>query len=61
MGQLDICKPGHGGDTFLLGLWGRSCYTPEATMVSPRVQAYNEAMPDQLRRGDVDLIDERRW
>jgi hypothetical protein len=30
-------------------------------MVSPRVQAYDEAAQDQLQRDDIDLIDERRW
>jgi hypothetical protein len=30
-------------------------------MVSPCVQAYEEATQDQLRRDDVDLVDERRW
>jgi hypothetical protein len=30
-------------------------------MVSPCVQAYDEAALDQLQRDDVDLIDERRW
>jgi hypothetical protein len=34
---------------------------PEVTMVSPCVLAYDEAAQDQLRRNDIDLIDERRW
>jgi hypothetical protein len=34
---------------------------PEITMVSPRVQAYDEAAQEQLRRDNVDLVDERRW
>jgi hypothetical protein len=34
---------------------------PEITMVSPHVQAYDEATQDQLRHDDVDLVDERRW
>jgi transposase InsO family protein len=34
---------------------------PEITMVSPRVQAYNEAVQDQLQCDDVDLIDKQRW
>jgi hypothetical protein len=34
---------------------------PEITMVSPRVQAYDEVMQDRLWRDDVDLVDEQRW
>jgi hypothetical protein len=34
---------------------------PEVTMGSLRVQAYDEAAQDQLRREDFDLVDERRW
>jgi hypothetical protein len=34
---------------------------PEVTMGSLRVQAYDEATQDQLRREDIDLVDERRW
>jgi hypothetical protein len=30
-------------------------------MGSPRVQAFDESMQQQLRREDVDFIDERRW
>jgi hypothetical protein len=33
----------------------------EVTMGSLHVQIYDEATQDQLRREDVDLIDERRW
>jgi hypothetical protein len=33
---------------------------PEVTMGSLCVQAYDEAVQDQLRREDIDLIDERR-
>jgi hypothetical protein len=32
----------------------------EVTMASLRVQAYDEAAQDQLRRKDINLIDERR-
>jgi hypothetical protein len=56
--QPDIFKSGHGGGAFLFGVWGRSCYPPEITMVSPRVQAYDEAVQDQLRRDDADLVDD---
>jgi hypothetical protein len=34
---------------------------PEVTMGSLRVQTYDEAAQDQLRRKDIDLVDERRW
>jgi hypothetical protein len=30
-------------------------------MSSPRVQAFDESMQEQLRREDLDFIDERRW
>jgi hypothetical protein len=34
---------------------------PEVTIGSLCVKAYDEAAQDQLRREDVDLVDERRW
>jgi hypothetical protein len=34
---------------------------PEVTIGSLRVKAYDEAAQDQLRREDIDLVDERRW
>jgi hypothetical protein len=34
---------------------------PEATIGSLRVKTYDEAAQDQLRREDIDLVDERRW
>jgi hypothetical protein len=34
---------------------------PAVTMCSLRVQTYDEAMQDQLRREDIDLIDKQRW
>jgi transposase InsO family protein len=33
----------------------------EVTMGSLRVKIYDEAMLDQLRHEDIDLVDERRW
>jgi hypothetical protein len=33
---------------------------PEVTMGSLRVKTYDEAAQDQLRREDIDLVDERR-
>jgi hypothetical protein len=32
----------------------------EVTMVSLRVQTYEEATQDQLQREDIDLVDERK-
>jgi hypothetical protein len=34
---------------------------PEVTMGSLRVKTYDEATQDQLRREDIELVDERRW
>jgi transposase InsO family protein len=34
---------------------------PEVTMGSLCVNTYDKAMQDQLRREDIDLVDERRW
>jgi hypothetical protein len=37
------------------------CLPLEIIMGSPRVQLFDESMQEQLRREDVDFIDERRW
>jgi hypothetical protein len=43
-------------------VYGAEAYLPpEIIMGSPRVQAFDESMQEQLRREDVDFIDERRW
>jgi hypothetical protein len=34
---------------------------PKVTIGSLCVQAYDEVVQDQLRREDIDLVDERRW
>jgi hypothetical protein len=34
---------------------------PEVTMGSLRVKTYDEATQNQLRREDIDLVDEQRW
>jgi transposase InsO family protein len=50
------------GETPFFSVYGAEVVIPpELTMVSPRVQAYDEAMQDQLRRDDVDLVNETRW
>jgi hypothetical protein len=34
---------------------------PEVTMSSLHVKTYDEATQNQLRREDINLVDERRW
>jgi hypothetical protein len=34
---------------------------PEVNMGSLRVKTYDEAAQDQLRREDIDLVNERKW
>jgi hypothetical protein len=46
---------------FFLVYGAEACLPPEILMGSPRVQSFDESMQEQLRREDVDLIDERRW
>jgi transposase InsO family protein len=50
------------GETpFLLVYGAEACLPPEIIMGSPRVQAFEESMQGQLRREDMDFVDERRW
>jgi hypothetical protein len=43
-------------------VYGAEAYLPsEIIMGSPRVQSFDKSMQEQLRREDVDFIDERRW
>jgi hypothetical protein len=44
-----------------LRLRPNTCLPPEIIMGSPRVHSFDESMQEQLRREDVDFIDERRW
>jgi hypothetical protein len=46
---------------FFMVYGAKAVLPPEVTMGSLRVQAYDEAVQDQLRREDIDLVDERRW
>jgi hypothetical protein len=46
---------------FFLVYGAKACHPPEIIMGSPRVQSFDESMSEQLRREDVDFIDERRW
>jgi hypothetical protein len=50
------------GETTFFMLYGvEAVLPPEVTMGSLCVKTYDEAMQDQLRREDIDLVDERRW
>ena len=50
------------GETpFFLVYGAEACLPPEIHLGSPRVQAFDESMQEQLRRDDVDFVDERRW
>jgi hypothetical protein len=46
---------------FFLVYGAEACLPPEILMGSLRVQSFDESMQEQLRREDVDFIDERRW
>jgi len=50
-----------GETTFFLVYGAEACLPPEIHLGSPRVQAFDESMQEQLRRDDVDFVDERRW
>jgi hypothetical protein len=50
------------GETPFFMVYGAEvCLPREIIMGSPRVQAFDESMQEQLRREDMYLIDERRW
>jgi hypothetical protein len=50
------------GETSFFMVYGDEAVLPsEVTMGSLCVKTYNEATQDQLRREDIDLVDERRW
>jgi hypothetical protein len=50
------------GETLFFMMYGaEAVLPPEVTMGSLRVKTYDEAMQDQLRREDIDLVDEQRW
>jgi hypothetical protein len=46
---------------FFLVYGAKACLPPEIIMDSPQVQSFDESMQEQLRREDVDFIDESRW
>jgi hypothetical protein len=48
------------GETPFFLVYGAEVIIPlDVTMVSPRLQAYDEVVQDQLRHDDIDLVDER--
>jgi hypothetical protein len=50
------------GETpFFLVYGAEACLPPEIIMGSSWVQAFDECIQEQIRREDVDFIDERRW
>jgi hypothetical protein len=50
------------GETPLFMVYGaKAVLSSEVTMGSLRVKTYDEATQDQLRHGDINLVDERRW
>jgi transposase InsO family protein len=49
------------GETpFFLVYGAEACLSPEIQLGSPRVRSFDESLQEQLRRDDVDLVDERR-
>jgi hypothetical protein len=50
-----------GATPFFLVYRAKACLPPETLMGTPRVQYFDESMQEQLRREDVDFIDEQRW
>jgi ribonuclease HI len=46
---------------FFLVYGAEACLSPEITMGSLRVQAFDEELQERQRHQDVDLVDERRW
>jgi hypothetical protein len=46
---------------FFLLYGAEAILPPKITMGSPFVQAYDDAVKDQLQHDDVDLVDERIW
>jgi hypothetical protein len=50
-----------GGTPFFLVYGAEACLPSKTLMDSPWAQSFDESMQEQLRREDVDFIDERRW
>jgi hypothetical protein len=52
------------GETLSFLVYGAEAYLPPETLMGlgfPRVQYFDESMQEQLRREDMDFINERRW
>jgi hypothetical protein len=50
------------GETHFFMVYGaKAVLPPKVTMSSLHVKTYDEATQDQLRREDIDLVDEQRW
>ena len=58
MGEPDHTQPSHQGDPFFLDYGAEACLPLEIHLGSPRVQAFDETMQEQLRCDDVDFVDE---
>jgi hypothetical protein len=60
MGKPDNTSRATGEMPFFMVYGAEVIHPPRVTMGSLRVQAYDEATPDQLQREYINLIDERR-
>jgi hypothetical protein len=61
MGNRTTPSRATGETPFFLVYGAEACLPLEIIMGSPRVHSFDESMQEQLRREDVDFIDERRW
>jgi hypothetical protein len=61
MGYRTTPSRATGETPFFLVYGAEACLPPEMIMGSPLVHSFDESMQEQLRREDVDFIDERRW
>jgi len=60
LGEPDYTKSGYRGTPFFLTFEAEAVLPPEVTNGSPRVNAFNEENQEQLRRDDIDLLEEKR-
>jgi hypothetical protein len=61
VGQPNLISRATGETHFFMVYGAEAVLPPEVTMDSLRVKTYDEAMQNQLRREDIDLVDEQRW
>jgi len=59
LGEPDYTKSGYGGTPFFLTFGAEAVLPPEVTNGSPRVNAFDEEKQEQLRRDDIDLLEEK--